>query len=43
LKKANRRHAPKFKSEEEEREFWATHSPVDFIDMSKAKKVMLPI
>jgi len=23
---------PKFKNEEEEQEFWSTHSPVDFLD-----------
>lgn len=23
---------PKFKNEDEEREFWATHSPLDYFD-----------
>ncbi len=27
---------PKFKSEDEERDFWATHSSVDYLDWSKA-------
>lgn len=26
---------PKFKNEDEEREFWFTHSPVDFLDQLK--------
>ena len=30
---------PKFKNEDEEREFWATQSPLDFLDKKKAKKV----
>jgi hypothetical protein len=43
VKKANRKHVPKFNNEDEEREFWATHSPVDFFDMNKAIKVTLAI
>lgn len=31
---------PKFKNEDEEREFWATHSSVDYIDWSKGKLVI---
>ncbi len=27
---------PEFKSEDEERDFWATHSSIDYIDWSKA-------
>ena len=27
---------PKFKNEDEEREFWNTHSSIDYFDMSKA-------
>lgn len=41
MKKSNKR-IPKFKNEDEEREFWATHSPLDYFDMSKAKKVVFP-
>jgi hypothetical protein len=33
---------PKFKSEDEEREFWATHSSMDYVDWSKAKRAVLP-
>jgi predicted DNA binding CopG/RHH family protein len=28
---------PKFSSEDEEREFWATHDSVDYVDWSRAK------
>jgi predicted DNA binding CopG/RHH family protein len=31
-----------FKTEGEEQEFWATHSPLDFFDISKAKKGYFP-
>ncbi len=27
---------PKFKNEDKERDFWATHSVIDYFDMSKA-------
>ena len=33
---------PKFDSEDEEREFWATHDSTDYIDMSDAKRVEMP-
>ncbi len=29
---------PQFKTEDEEREFWATHDSTDYIDWSKAEK-----
>ena len=31
---------PKFKSEDEEREFWATHDSTDHVEWRKAKKVV---
>lgn len=31
---------PKFKSEEEEAEFWATHDSTEYIDYSKAKRIV---
>ena len=31
-----------FKNEDEEREFWSTHSPLDFFDTSKAKRASFP-
>ena len=30
---------PKFKNEEEEREFWATHDSTDYISWDKAEKI----
>ncbi|MEW6417995.1 MAG: BrnA antitoxin family protein [Nitrospirota bacterium] len=33
---------PKFKNEDEERAFWATHSSTEFIDWKKAKRTLLP-
>lgn len=33
---------PKFKSEDEEREFWATHHSTEYVDWEKAKRVILP-
>jgi predicted DNA binding CopG/RHH family protein len=30
---------PKFKSEEEEREFWATHDSTDYVDWNKANRI----
>ena len=33
---------PEFKSEEAERQFWATHDSADYVDWSAAKPVHLP-
>ncbi len=33
---------PKFKNEDEERKFWAAHSSVDYLDWSKAERVVFP-
>ncbi len=33
---------PQFKNEDEEREFWATHSPLDYFDSSTARRVLFP-
>lgn len=33
---------PKFKNENQEREFWATHDSTDYIDWSKAERVIFP-
>ena len=32
---------PKFRNEDEERTFWATHDSTEYINWKKAKKVML--
>jgi predicted DNA binding CopG/RHH family protein len=41
MKKRNNR-IPKFKNEDEEREFWATHSPLDYFDAMHAKRAAFP-
>lgn len=33
---------PRFKSEEQEREFWASHDSTEFVDWRKGKRVALP-
>ena len=33
---------PKFKNEDEEREFWATHSPLDYFSATNFKKATFP-
>lgn len=33
---------PRFESEEEEREFWAEHDSVEYVDWSRARKTVLP-
>jgi len=33
---------PKFKNEDEEREFWATHSPLDYFDTKDFKSASFP-
>lgn len=33
---------PRFKTEIEERKFWARHDSVDFIDYGRGKKVLFP-
>jgi len=41
MKKKNSR-IPKFKNEDEERAFWATHSPLDYFDRENAIKAVFP-
>jgi len=41
MKKMNKK-IPKFKNEDEEREFWANHSPLDYFDPSNFKKTSFP-
>ena len=33
---------PKFKNEDKEREFWATHDSTEYIDWQKARRVVMP-
>jgi predicted DNA binding CopG/RHH family protein len=41
MKETNRK-MPDFKNEDAEREFWATHSPLDFFDAKNSKKASFP-
>ena len=41
MKKIHRK-IPKFKNEDEEREFWATHSPLDYFNTGDIKKASFP-
>jgi len=41
MKKTDKR-IPKFKNEDEERDFWATHSPLNYFDSKKLKRASLP-
>lgn len=40
--KKNLKPIPRFKTEDEEREFWATHDSTDYVDWSAAKRVIFP-
>ena len=41
MKKMNKK-IPKFKNEDEEREFWATQSPLDYFDVDNFKRASFP-
>jgi len=41
MKKPNKQ-IPKFKDEDEEREFWATHSPLDYFESSSFRAAGFP-
>ena len=36
---SKRKPIPQFSTEDEEREFWATHDSTDYIDWNKAQKI----
>ena len=38
----SKKQSPTFKSEDEERAFWATHDSTEFVDWSKAKRAVFP-
>ena len=42
MKKSKKRRIPKFRNEDEEREFWASHDSTDYIDWSEAREVIMP-
>ena len=42
MKIAKLKRIPKFKNEDEERDFWATHDSTDYINWSEAKEIIMP-
>jgi predicted DNA binding CopG/RHH family protein len=40
--KTKNKKRPQFKNEDEEREFWASHSPLDYFDTAKLKRATFP-
>lgn len=42
MKSTKKKRIPKFKNEDEEREFWASHDSTNYIDWAKAKDVVIP-
>jgi len=41
MKKVKKKRIPKFRNEDEEREFWASHDSTDYIDWSEAKEFIM--
>lgn len=41
-KRKQLRAVPEFRSEDEEREFWSTHSTADYVDWSRAQQARFP-
>ena len=42
MKKIKKKRIPKFRNEDEEREFWASHDSTDYMDWSEAKEFIMP-
>jgi predicted DNA binding CopG/RHH family protein len=42
MRKVKKKRIPKFRNEDEEREFWASHDSTDYIDWSEAKELIMP-
>ena len=42
MKTTKKKRIPKFKNEDEEREFWASHDSTNYIDWAKVKDVVMP-
>ena len=38
----NKKQVPTFRNEDQEREFWATHDSMEFVDWSNAKRAVFP-
>jgi len=42
MKEVKMKRIPKFRNEDEEREFWASHDSTDYINWSEAKEIIMP-
>jgi predicted DNA binding CopG/RHH family protein len=42
MKNVKKKRIPKFRNENEERDFWASHDSTEYIDWSKAESVTMP-
>jgi predicted DNA binding CopG/RHH family protein len=42
MRKAKKKVIPKFRSEEHERAFWASHDSSDYLDWKKGQRTLLP-
>lgn len=42
MKKKKLKKIPRFRNEDEEREFWATHDTTEYVDITKAVRVSFP-
>jgi len=42
MKKVKKKRIPRFRNEDEERDFWASHDSTEHIDWSEAKNVTMP-
>ena len=42
MRKAKRKAVPKFRSERQERSFWARHDSTEYLDWTQAQRVILP-
>ena len=42
MKDVKKKRIPKFRDEDEEREFWASHDSTDYMSWSEAKEIIMP-
>jgi len=42
MKSVKKKRIPKFRNEDEERRFWASHDSTEYVEWSQAKRVTLP-
>lgn len=42
MRTVKKKRIPKFRNEDEEREFWSSHDSTDYLDWPAAKEVVMP-